>query len=318
MAREFAQIRLDLWADPDVRKLTERAQRLYLFLLTNSTLTYAGVADWRPAKIAGFAADSTAASIRDAGAELAAKHFVVIDEDTEEILVRSFLRHDGLLKQPRVAVSMTTAYASTASGLLRGVMIHELHRLAAEYPEWAAWGRPQVQVIMRHEAINPKAFGVGDQEALGVDLPIDLPQIEPNAKGLPTPAPTPATAPAPSSSEDKKPRPQKRGTRFPEDFQITEAMTEWAKGISPGINIQAETESFRDFHESKGSTFQSWEAAWRTWVRNSVKFSRGPVVPVKPKASLWDQPAVTPDWAAIAHRDAEERKLAESGRGGHF
>lgn len=36
--------------------------------------------------------------------------------------------------------------------------------------------------------------------------------------------------------------------------------------------IENEAESFRDYHLAKGSTFKDWDAAWRTWLRNSRKF----------------------------------------------
>ena len=210
MAREYAQIRLDLWSDPDVRRLTERAQRLYLHLLTSPSLNYAGVADWRPAKLSGFAADSTPETVRAAGAELAVKYFLVIDEAVEEVMIRSFLRHDGLLRQPKVAVTMTTAYASLSSALLRGVIVHELLRLRDEHPDWAAWTRPQVLTILKHDAIDPKALPAPEQVGLdvplggelGVGLGVALPKTLPSVSGLLTPAPTPT--PTPSSKEDGK------------------------------------------------------------------------------------------------------------------
>ncbi|MFQ4148263.1 hypothetical protein AAGW05_06145 [Arthrobacter sp. LAPM80] len=196
-----------MWADPDVRKLRESEQRLYLLLLTHD-LTFAGVADWRPARLAGFAVDSTAESIREAAHGLARASFVIIDEDTEEIMLRSFLRHDGLLRQPKVSVSMANAYATTASSTIRGVLIHELHRLRKDYPEWVAWTLPQVQKILAHDAIDPKTLDVPDDPHLGVDLPLGLgaalpvdlgvelplalPDDKGSAKGLPTPAPAPS------------------------------------------------------------------------------------------------------------------------------
>ncbi|MDQ0275739.1 hypothetical protein QO003_000042 [Arthrobacter silviterrae] len=195
-----------MWADPDVRKLQEREQRLYLLLLTHD-LTFAGVADWRPARLAGFAADSTAESIREAAHGLARASFVVIDEGTEEIMLRSFLRHDGLLRQPKISVSMANAYAATSSATIRGVLVHELLRLSVEYPEWVAWTLPQVQKILGHDAIDPKTLPVPDGpgledglpiglgSALPIGLPIGLgvhlPSAKGSTKGLPTPAPTP-------------------------------------------------------------------------------------------------------------------------------
>ena len=34
-------------------------------------------------------------------------------------------------------------------------------------------------------------------------------------------------------------------------------------------------EQFRDHHQARGTTMADWGAAWRTWVRNEVKFNRG-------------------------------------------
>lgn len=39
--------------------------------------------------------------------------------------------------------------------------------------------------------------------------------------------------------------------------------------------ITAETESFLDHHTAKGTLFSDWSAAWRTWIRNAVKFAAG-------------------------------------------
>lgn len=37
---------------------------------------------------------------------------------------------------------------------------------------------------------------------------------------------------------------------------------------------QRQIERFRDHHRARGSKFFDWQAAWGTWVRNSVEFSR--------------------------------------------
>ena len=35
-----------------------------------------------------------------------------------------------------------------------------------------------------------------------------------------------------------------------------------------------EAEQFRNYHQSKGSAFKDWDAAWRTWLGNAKKFAR--------------------------------------------
>src|SRR5690606_16035121 len=87
VAREHAQIRLDLWNDDDFRVLTRAAQLLYIQLLTSATLNYAGVADWRPKRIAPLSGDGTASAVEDAAQELEQGLFIVTDTDTEEVLI---------------------------------------------------------------------------------------------------------------------------------------------------------------------------------------------------------------------------------------
>ena len=41
----------------------------------------------------------------------------------------------------------------------------------------------------------------------------------------------------------------------------------------PGGNVTEEFERFVNYHESKGSKFASWIAAWRNWVLNSKTFA---------------------------------------------
>jgi len=40
--------------------------------------------------------------------------------------------------------------------------------------------------------------------------------------------------------------------------------------------IESLFEAFRDYHVSRLSRFADWLAAWRTWVRNEIKFHGGP------------------------------------------
>lgn len=63
-----------------------------------------------------------------------------------------------------------------------------------------------------------------------------------------------------------------RARRCPEAFEITDSMRAWARSKVPEVDIDTETEKFRDHEYAKAKT--DWPAAWRTWMRNSVDFSR--------------------------------------------
>jgi hypothetical protein len=278
MARDFANLRVDIWGDDDWRELSTGAQWLYELLLTHPTLNTAGVADWRPAKLSGLAKDATVASIRAAADELAREFFVVVDDETEEILVRSYLRHDGVLKRPNVSIAMTKAFASVASAELRGVIVHELKRLADEHPEWPAWGVIGVQSMLKRRSVDPKRDrseersekgshngsvkgsenGSGNGQPNGSDFYPSLPQ--------PQQQPTTST----SSKEDKAPT--KRGTRLPADWKPTTILLEWAATKAPSVNLETETENFADYWKAKagaGGVKTDWDATWRTWMRRT-------------------------------------------------
>ncbi|WP_454199533.1 hypothetical protein [Nocardia sp. Marseille-Q1738] len=229
MARDHARIWLSIWSDDDFRALPPEAQHLYFVLVTSPSLNYAGVADWRPGRIAANAAGWTADAVRSAGDWLVRGLYIVVDEDSEEVLIRSFIKNDGLLKNPNVAVSMSLAFGAVASLTLRGVIVHELQKLHANQPELKGWSKPEVAGLIDRKSIDPASYpfgypsveevdspqpegvgypfpkgvhqGVGYPLDQGVDQPVDYPETEGVVQGVPQGvASLPAPAPAPSSS----------------------------------------------------------------------------------------------------------------------
>jgi hypothetical protein len=182
MARTHAAIRLDIWGDDDWRTLSIPAQHLYLLLLTSPTLTYAGVADWRPARLAGLSAGATAADVTAAADELEAALFVIRDDETEEILVRSFLKHDGLMEKPNVAKAMVTAYGKTISATLRGVIVYQLRRLASVEPEPKAFQVREVSGLLEKPSIDPaELLGKGSAKGSVKGSQVDPSLLTPNS-----------------------------------------------------------------------------------------------------------------------------------------
>lgn len=155
MAREFAKIKAAIWQDDDFRALPIHAQHLYFVILTDPELSYCGVTDWRPRRMAPKAHQWGLDTIYDAATILTEKHLLIIDEETEEVLVRSFLRHDGVMQHNKLCISATRAFATIGSNHIRGVVVHELKRLENEFPEWPAWGRDQVKEVLKRNAISP-------------------------------------------------------------------------------------------------------------------------------------------------------------------
>jgi hypothetical protein len=63
---------------------------------------------------------------------------------------------------------------------------------------------------------------------------------------------------------------RKRATRRPSDWQPNDTHKRIAADLD--LDIAAEVEQFHDFHDSKGSSFIDWDAAFRTWLRKSRDF----------------------------------------------
>lgn len=188
MAREHAQVKLAIWSDDDFRSLSPAAQHGYFVLLTSPSLSYCGVADWRPRRIAALAAGWSAGAVQTAASELARTLFILVDEDTEEVLLRSFVRTDGVMQRERMATAMAKAWAGTASAVLRGVVVHELKRLREESPELGGWGSKAAVDLLGKPSVDPSAMPLADLPVMA--LPID--QGEQSVDLSPTPTPTPS------------------------------------------------------------------------------------------------------------------------------
>ena len=123
----YVRLQRDIRLDPDYRALSRDAQWLYKELLIDAD--FIGVADYAPRKLAKIAVNTTALEIETAAAELRAALFIVIDDETGELLVRTFVKHDGLYKQPNMCVAMVKAFRRVGSPTIQGVISHELNRI---------------------------------------------------------------------------------------------------------------------------------------------------------------------------------------------
>ena len=154
MAREKANVQTSLWGNPEWKGLGVVEQWLYFHLLSHPRLSYAGVADWLPKRVAAASSGLTVDQVEQAGRGLQSARFVFVDESTDEVLVRSFLRHDGLLKQPRLSVSMVNAFSGIASLNIQKIVVNELQKLADEFPEWKAFESEKVRAILKYEGAD--------------------------------------------------------------------------------------------------------------------------------------------------------------------
>jgi hypothetical protein len=128
MAREHARILTRIWSDTDFCALPIADQRLYFQLLSQKNLSQAGVLPLQLRKLAKGSAETTEDDVVATLKRLEAARFVFVDADTEEVLIRSFIRNDGVMKIPNVFKAALRAATAVESPLLREVLAGELRR----------------------------------------------------------------------------------------------------------------------------------------------------------------------------------------------
>lgn len=139
MARSHARIFTRIWHDPDFRNLTVEAQHAYMAILSNPDLTYVGLLDYIPQRIAGMSQGNTARKATTTLNQLAEKRFIIIDTDTAEMCIRSLVRHDGVLERINMGKATARAYGKVMSLPIREALIAELARAYTDGPELSGW-----------------------------------------------------------------------------------------------------------------------------------------------------------------------------------
>ena len=162
MARSYANVLTAIWRDDDFRELSAGAQRTYLMLVTQANISAAGTLPLTLVRWAANAKDTTPASVRDDLAELEKTRFVFVDDVTEEVLVRSFVRHDNGYRNPKRRHAILGAAGEVASAALRAALSGEFERLGL--PTQGGSPRPDPPRSNRTEAT---------ESTRPTDLPVD-------------------------------------------------------------------------------------------------------------------------------------------------
>lgn len=177
MARDHARIQTAIWRDPAFKSLGTDAKLLYIALFSSPKLTWCGAMDYSVKQLADISAEWTTARVRKIVAELVRARFVILDEDTDEIAVRSYIRHDKVMTQPNIAKAMGKALNTIVSPVVRDALVSELSRLYAEDPKANGW------------------------RLYAEEFPADFAKIRgnpsPNPSGNPSPDPAPDPSPMP-------------------------------------------------------------------------------------------------------------------------
>ena len=305
MARSYAHVYLTIWNDPDFRTLTPDGQWLYFVMLTHPTINSCGVVEWREARLINMAEGMTIERLRQAAWDLAQRRMIAVDPDTEEALVRSFVRHDGGLKMPNPSKGIVREHGAIASLRIMELVSREVRRAIAENPDWK--GSEVVQPVLKQftEPLAEGSVWVPDWFQMGSKSdgskkgePFRLGSVVPNPQPL-----TPKEEISTSAETDvPNPTPKTRGTRLPAGWEPT--ITGATERLHKELETEWVTDQLERFHDhwAAESTAKAikldWEAAWRTWLKNAIKwdnpkFTDQPNV-AKPAMSAADRAWQTP------------------------
>lgn len=129
MARDYALIGTGIWNEASVLDLTPLEQHAYFVVHTQADMSRCGVVPYTLRRWAKLSKGHSATKFRAALRGLERCRQIVIDESTEEVLDRPYIRHDGLLRQPQVVGAMVRDFRSVRSPIVSTAILAELRRI---------------------------------------------------------------------------------------------------------------------------------------------------------------------------------------------
>lgn len=126
MARTYATIDAGIWLDPEFCGLGAGAQRTYFMLITQNDISACGSL---ALTLRRWGATCGEKKLTDWLADLESARFILVDSDTEELLVRTFVKWDGGYKHSKRVMAVIATAKAIRSHRLRTAVLHELARL---------------------------------------------------------------------------------------------------------------------------------------------------------------------------------------------
>lgn len=324
MARNHATILSAIWQDPDFNALNPKAQWMYLLLLSQQDLNSCGVIAHRPKMWARFAEGISRTQVEDLVIGLHDRGFLVFDEDTDEVLIRTFMRHDGILKSPNILKSAARQFGAIHSETVKEAILRELPaQLRGYFPDKIVSMHPTAikTLLAGMPEVAPDQGFAGSTEPLGEGFPEPLTEpfqegfTEPLGEGLLTRTSTlhPPPSNTPTKSQDylqpAGPDPQPGGMGNPDQN---------LRRVARRIGLAAADRDAPDDHGSyaAGVTRRILQDADRHADRQRIAASLATgLSDDEIVARWWDPPPPPPgsagDPAAVAAARAQARQLEE-------
>jgi hypothetical protein len=253
VGRKEARIFTSIWQDADFVALPVDAQRMYFLLLSQPELSLCGRLVLAENQWAATAKGMTRAKVRadmTALAEADPRPFIIVDYATDEVLIRSFVRRDGVLRGPKLIKPLVAAATIIRSGKLRTAL------------------RDELQATLDEGTIHP-----GSLESVDLMIKMLSPQVNTLSHTLlDTPsdrAPDRAKEKEKELTEGSRKPGDGRATRIPPDFTVTKEMVAWARQRVPQVDGKLQTEMFINYWTAASgpnSVKKNWELTWQNWM----------------------------------------------------
>jgi hypothetical protein len=274
------------------------SQLLFLLLMSFDTRNNAGVLPLTIKRWARARSDGSVEAVTTALQVLIDRRFVVVDWETEEALIRTFIRNDEVYLQPNLMANALKDCQKVESRLLRSVLQDELLRISTLMPV----EKPAQKKIHEDTLVVAKSLVKTPSE--GLREPFTKPFMEPLPEGLgkppgvggyvspvgnsptptPAPSPTPSPKPPPPSSgveggeldvldAELVPVPveqKAKATYLPDDWQPSQRVRDELKAKYPNLKLGSILEEFVNYWTSLPKVAKNRRIDWDKTFRNRV------------------------------------------------
>lgn len=129
MANAAGMLKESIWRDKEFRALPRTAQATYAQLISQKDLDRAGIQPLQATKWAKGCDETTPEDISADLKTLEQHRFVFVDEDSDELFVRSYMRHCDVARYPNILKNALRCAQLVASEKIRFELAKELRRL---------------------------------------------------------------------------------------------------------------------------------------------------------------------------------------------
>jgi hypothetical protein len=164
VARTHARVQGAIWNDVEWRRLSTNAQWSYLMLLSQPEINNCGVLALVPRRWSGYAVDMTLKDLEAALLELENAGFVLYDDETQELVIRTFVKHDTIEKQPYLVIAAKRQFGEVRSRRIRELLLAQNPHL---FGDLESLSEPLSEGGNARGATGEGA-GVGDGAGVGV------------------------------------------------------------------------------------------------------------------------------------------------------